>query len=108
MHDAASNASAQALELAAAPAEESAWWIIARTAFPFLVVAALWEVVAHLGIFPPRLFPPLENVTSTFVRLTAEGILPHHALETLMRLLAGFARAAVFGVVIGILMGRFS
>jgi len=79
---------------------------IVRTAFPFLVVAGLWEFVARLGIFPPRLFPPLEEVAATFVRLTAEGILPHHAVETVGRLLAGFALAAVVGVVIGIAMGR--
>jgi NitT/TauT family transport system permease protein len=79
---------------------------IVRTAFPFLVVVGLWELVARLGIFPPRLFPPLEEVAATFVRLTAEGILPHHAMETVGRLLAGFALAAVVGVVVGIAMGR--
>jgi len=82
------------------------WRAVVRTAFPFLVVAGLWEFVARLGIFPPRLFPPLEEVAATFVRLTAEGILPHHAVETVGRLLAGFALAAVVGVAIGIAMGR--
>ena len=79
---------------------------VVRTAFPFLVVGGLWEFVARLGIFPPRLFPPLEEVADTLVRLTAEGILPHHAVETVGRLLAGFVLAAVVGVVIGIAMGR--
>ncbi len=78
----------------------------ALTAYPFVVVGAMWEIVAHLGIFPPRLFPTLEEVAATFVRLTVMGILPHHALETLARLSAGFALAAVAGVVIGIAMGR--
>jgi len=82
------------------------WRAVVRTAFPFLVVAGLWEFVARLGIFPPRLFPPLEEVADTLVRLTAEGILPHHAVETVGRLLAGFVLAAVVGVVIGIAMGR--
>jgi NitT/TauT family transport system permease protein len=77
-----------------------------RTAFPFLVVGGLWELVARAGIFPRRLFPPLEEVAATFVRLTAEGILPHHAMETVGRLLAGFALAAIAGVVIGVAMGR--
>ncbi len=77
-----------------------------RNAFPFIVVGALWETVAHLGLFPPRLFPPLEAVAAALVRLTASGTLPHHALDTLARLIAGFALAAVFGVTIGILMGR--
>ena len=34
------------------------------------------------------------------------GLLPHHVLDTLLRLLAGFACAAIAGVPIGIAMGR--
>ena len=82
------------------------WRAVARTAFPFLVVGAMWEAAAHLGLFPPRLFPPLETIAATFVKLAASGILPHHVFDTLMRLSAGFALAAVVGVVIGIAMGR--
>jgi len=78
----------------------------AQTAFPFLVVGGLWEAVAHAGLFPPRLFPPLETVVDALARLTVSGILPHHAAETLLRLGAGFALAAVAGVAIGIAMGR--
>ena len=74
--------------------------------FPVPGGGALWEVTAHLGIFPRKLFPPLEEVAAAFVRLTAGGILPHHVLDTLLRLAAGFALAAVAGVAIGIAMGR--
>jgi NitT/TauT family transport system permease protein len=87
--------------------ETARWRIVARTAFPFLVLGAIWEIVARLEVFPPRLFPPLEEIASAFVRLTVSGILPHHAFDTLVRLTAGFAIAVVFGVTIGILMGRF-
>jgi len=80
---------------------------VVRTAFPFIVVAAIWELVAHSGAFPRRLFPPLEEIAATLARLTVEGILPHHAAETLFRLALGFAIAAVAGVLIGIAMGRF-
>ena len=73
---------------------EPRWRAAARTAFPFIVVGALWELVARLAIFPPRLFPSLEVVASAFVRLTASGVLPHHVLDTLLRLAAGFALAA--------------
>jgi NitT/TauT family transport system permease protein len=104
MQNAAS--SAHALDLAAPPTHDSGWWVITRTAFPFVVVGALWEFMAHLGIFHPRLFPPLEHVASAFVRLTADGTLLHHAFETVIRLLAGFALAAVVGVILGIAMGR--
>lgn len=99
---------AQAASLApvAAPAGESRWWAVGRNAFPFFVVGAIWEIVAHLGVFPPRLFPTVEEIVAALVRLTVAGILPHHALDTLMRLLSGFAIAAVVGIVIGIAMAR--
>ncbi|HEX5455413.1 MAG TPA: ABC transporter permease [Stellaceae bacterium] len=80
--------------------------IVARTVFPFAVVGAIWEAIAHAGIFPIKLFPPLETIAVTFVRLTLSGILPHHTLDTLVRLSLGFAIAAVFGVGVGLAMGR--
>ena len=85
---------------------EPRWRAIWRNAFPFLVVGAIWETVARAGVFPPRLFPSLEAIAAAFWRLTLNGILPHHALDTLLRLGAGFALAAVAGTVIGLLMGR--
>ncbi len=106
MSELAPAVSAQVLAGTSAVHRESRLRVIARTAFPFLVVGLLWEVTAHLGIFPRRLFPPLEEIAATFVRLTAAGILPHHVLDTLVRLTAGFALAAVAGVAIGIAMGR--
>ena len=69
-------------------------------------MGAIWEIVAWSGAFPPRLFPSLETVAATLWRLTLEGILPHHAAETLVRLAAGFAIAALAGIAIGIAMGR--
>jgi NitT/TauT family transport system permease protein len=80
--------------------------LIARNAFPFLVVGAIWEIVARSGTFPRKLFPTLEDIARAFVDLTLSGILPHHAIETLVRLLAGFGLAAVVGLTIGVLMGR--
>jgi ABC-type nitrate/sulfonate/bicarbonate transport system permease component len=55
---------------------------VARNLFPFVVVGAIWEAVAHAGLFPPRFFPPLEAIAAVFARLT------------------------IIGVTIGILMGR--
>src|SRR5260221_14704163 len=89
------------------PYREGRWRVIARNAFPFVVVAAIWEILAHAGIFPVRLFPPVEAVVETFVRLTVAGILPHHALGTVLRLLGGFILAAVAGVAVGIAMGHW-
>jgi len=87
-------------------AGEERWRAVARNVFPFLVVGAIWEIVAWAGVFPHRLFPTLEEVARTFVNLTVAGILPHHAIQTVIRLLSGFALAAIAGVTIGVLMGR--
>jgi NitT/TauT family transport system permease protein len=91
---------------AASATGESRLWGAARTAFPFLVVGAMWEITAHAGVFPPRLFPTLEEIAAAFWRLTVAGILPHHVVQTLARLAAGFALAALIGVTVGIAMGR--
>jgi NitT/TauT family transport system permease protein len=91
----------------AAPARgESRLRAAAHLALPFLVVGAMWEITAHAGVFPPRLFPTLEEIAAAFWRLTVAGILPHHVAETLARLFAGFVLAGVIGVTIGIAMGR--
>ena len=82
------------------------WRIVLRNAFPFFVVGLLWEIVARAGIFPRQLFPTLEDIEQSFIELTLNGILPHHAFDTLVRLLSGFALAAIFGIAIGMVMGR--
>src|SRR6202044_2176496 len=97
---------AQASETAIATREDGPLRRVWRNLFPFVVVGAIWEAVAHAGLFPPRFFPPLEAIAAVFARLTVNGVLPHHALDTLARLMAGFALAALIGVTIGILMGR--
>ena len=83
------------------------WRAIAPTALPFVVVGALWEMVAHLQIFPARLFPSLETVASTFLRLTVSGLIPQHAADTVLRLVSGFALAAILGVILGLVVGRW-
>src|SRR3984957_16279168 len=85
---------------------EHRWRGFARTAFPFLVVGVIWEVLAHSGLFPPRLFPPVETIAAAFVRLTVSGALPHPTFDSLARLVSGFALAAIVGITVGIAMGR--
>src|SRR5262245_66382403 len=103
----AESAAAALPPTAQAALRSSRWRGVLRTAFPFVVVGALWEAVAHAGLFHPRLFPPLEAVASQFVRLTVSGVLPHHAADTLIRLIAGFTLAAVAGIAVGFAMGRW-
>src|SRR2546423_11497100 len=98
-------ADAAILERPAAQGEPR-WRAVWRNAFPFIVVAAIWDIVARLGVFPPRLFPSLEVIAAAFWRLALNGILPHHAFDTVIRLGAGFALAAIAGFAIGISMCR--
>jgi NitT/TauT family transport system permease protein len=106
MQDAPALSVISALPLEASESRESRWRRVARTAYPFVVVGAVWEIVARSGHFPPRLFPTLGDIALAFSRLTANGILPHHALDTIIRLSAGFTLAALLGVAIGLAMGR--
>jgi NitT/TauT family transport system permease protein len=77
-----------------------------HSVFPFAVAGGIWEVVAHAGLFPSTLFPPLETVAATFVHLTLSGVLLHHVAATLLRLAAGFLIAAIVGLGVGLAMGR--
>jgi NitT/TauT family transport system permease protein len=98
---------AQAYAVASpASAERRIFAQVLRNALPFVVVGAIWEAVAHLHMFPAQFFPPLETIGATFVHLTVNGALPHHALDTVLRLLAGFALAGIVGLAIGVAMGR--
>jgi NitT/TauT family transport system permease protein len=106
MHDATSVTAESAAALPSSASAEAGWRTVVRGAYPFVVVGLIWEIVARSGMFPPRLFPSLEVIAAAFWRLTANGILPHHAAETILRLAGGFALAAVVGVAIGIAMGR--
>ncbi|HSN39320.1 MAG TPA: ABC transporter permease [Burkholderiales bacterium] len=76
-------------------------------AAPFLLLAASWEAVAYAEIFPQKLFPRLQTVAATFWQLTTSGIIWENTEGTLLRLTLGFLLAAVVGVTVGILMGRF-
>ena len=72
-----------------------------------LACALAWEAVARFGGFPPRLLPDLPTVAQAFVRLLESGTLAAATGATLGRLAAGFALAAVVGVTVGVLMGRY-
>ena len=65
-----------------------------------------WELLARSGMWSPIIFPSLVNIVHEFGLLLARGERLVEAWHSLYRALAGFALAAVVGVVIGMLMGR--
>jgi ABC-type nitrate/sulfonate/bicarbonate transport system permease component len=78
----------------------------AELAFPFVVVAVAWQLFSMYGPMPPQLFPSVDKIVTTFVRLVTNGVLALNALTTLARLVVGFGLGALVGVVLGVLMGR--
>jgi NitT/TauT family transport system permease protein len=72
-----------------------------------LVVAACYEAAARSGHFAPALLPPLGTVAHTLFAMILDGTMLRHAAATLYRVLCGFGLAVLFGLPLGVLMGRW-
>jgi NitT/TauT family transport system permease protein len=84
--------------------------VLAINAAVLLLFFALWEVVASAYRSP--FIPAPTAVWDAFVRLTVQGDVNGHSLwahteMSLVRVLAGFAVAAVMAVPLGLLMGLY-
>jgi taurine transport system permease protein len=72
---------------------------------PFVVIVAVWyAVVAATGV-PTRIFPQVNDVLDTFVRIASSGQLANDLVASLQRVFIGLSLALVTGVPFGILMG---
>jgi ABC-type nitrate/sulfonate/bicarbonate transport system permease component len=80
-------------------------WFAARLA-PVLALLAAWEIFARSGAVTPFMLPALSAVAERIVDDAFGGELFVNIGVTLFRALAGFAIAAVGGVVIGAAMAR--
>ncbi len=73
-----------------------------------MVVLALgWEAFARSRLFAPALTPTVEAIAGALLRMVLDGSLFGHALFTLYRVLAGLVLAALCGIPLGMLMGRW-
>jgi len=70
-----------------------------------LSLAILWEVAGRT--LDSVLIPPLSQISAAWWRLLVSGKLLSNLTMSLATLIAGFLLAVLFGVVIGLLMGRF-
>src|SRR5262249_42884017 len=77
------------------------------TLVSFGLAALVWEAIARSGLFPPVATPSRRAIGSALVAMTADGTLFVHVLYTLYRIVVGLALAAIVGVPLGMLMGRF-
>jgi ABC-type nitrate/sulfonate/bicarbonate transport system permease component len=71
-----------------------------------VTLAVLWEVAGR--IMDTTLIPPLSKIASAWLRLLMNGKLLENLAMSLWTLAAGFLLAVALGVIIGVLMGRFS
>jgi ABC-type nitrate/sulfonate/bicarbonate transport system permease component len=71
----------------------------------------LWYLAALLQLAPPKFLPMPHEVLLKLVQLCREPfagyVLPEHMLSSLKRFAMGFGLAALLGVPLGLLMGRF-
>src|SRR5664279_2717077 len=75
----------------------------------WLVVILLgvgWELVARAELISPLFLPSLSSVLLTFWRLTLDGTLPAHMLESMKNMFIGYGLAALVAVPLGIFMGH--
>jgi ABC-type nitrate/sulfonate/bicarbonate transport system permease component len=64
-----------------------------------------WEALVRLRGIAPIYLPAPSSVSDYLWRMIADGSMPYHLGITLLRIFVGFALAAVFGVVLGVVMG---
>jgi ABC-type nitrate/sulfonate/bicarbonate transport system permease component len=89
----------------ASGALRAAGWGLARAA-PVLLLALAWEALAASGAVTPFQLPRLSAVLARIWTDAVAGDLLLNTALTLYRALAGFAIAAVAGVVLGMAMSR--
>ena len=73
----------------------------------FGLLALVWEGFARSGLFSPALSPSLAVILPSLVQMVTRGTIFLHIGYTFYRILWGLGLAALVGVPVGILMGRF-
>lgn len=73
---------------------------------PVVIFLGIWELVARLNLVPGHFFfPPFSTVAAEFYYLTANGVLGHNFLSSLVRVLIGFCTGSIAGLAVGTIMG---
>ena len=81
---------------------------IVELTLPTLTVVAFvagWEALVDLRGIPPIYLPAPSSIAEYLLRMIADGSMGFNLGVTLLRIFAGFAVAAVAGVLVGVVMG---
>lgn len=85
---------------------EALFRFIRRAGLP-VVLVLLWHGVYVANWANPLFVPAPHAVFKALITVIRTGELFHHALDTLLRMLAGFGIATAIGIPIGLILGRF-
>lgn len=72
----------------------------------FVIIFFLWKVLSLYGGWNTHIFPDPITVVRSLYELLENGTLIRHAVASLYRVTAGFYLAIIFGIPLGILLGR--
>ena len=72
----------------------------------FLLILILWEAAARCSGWSAQIFPDPMTVVFSMVELIKNGTLLRHTVASLFRVTAGFYLSVMFGIPLGILLGR--
>lgn len=80
----------------------------AAKAYPLVLVAAVWELIAQLRLFDPLFLPRFTGtMAALYTGLFQTGFLITDLFASLTRACIGFVVGGSVGIVLGTLMGRF-
>lgn len=88
------------------PAEESKKLPYLLPAFAFSIVLLIWELLTRFSGWSAEVFPGPIKVVVSMWELYDNGTLMRHSIASLYRVTAGFYLAILFGIPLGIVIGR--
>lgn len=88
--------------------KKTAWWYKVEYILPIIVLLVVWYIATSGEDYKQVLFPSLTTIWQTFIHKIKDLSLLEALGISLLRVLEGYALAAVFGIAIGILIGLSS
>jgi len=79
-------------------------WLLPLLSFITLII--MWWIVTDIGGWSDQVFPGPVRVFESFIELIDNGSLLKHSVASLYRVTAGFYLAIIFGIPLGVLIGR--
>jgi NitT/TauT family transport system permease protein/sulfonate transport system permease protein len=73
---------------------------------PILVALASWELAVRFDLINANLFPPPSAIAQALADLASSGMLWRDVLASIVRVSIGVSIAALFGIVLGLALGR--